>query len=131
MQRRRSSRTSTNRYRRPRRSRKKPRRSELCMGYASLSNLVAVITRNGQLFRTVPRTLLYLRPMFVRAGPVLEHTGAIQDLPQLVSWPRDGGAFITLPAVYTEDADRPGWRHSNLGMYRVQLSGNQYAQDRE
>ena len=39
----------------------------------------------------------------------------------------DGGAFITLPQVYTEDADRPGWRHSNLGMYRVQLSGNQYA----
>src|SRR5262249_13858212 len=43
-----------------------------------------------------------------------------------VSWPKDGGAFITLPQVYTEDADRPGWRHSNLGMYRVQLSGKQY-----
>ena len=46
-------------------------------------------------------------------------------------WPRDGGAFITLPQVYTEDADRPGWRHSNLGMYRVQLSGNEYEPDRE
>jgi 4-hydroxy-3-polyprenylbenzoate decarboxylase len=52
-------------------------------------------------------------------------------LPQLVSWPRDGGAFITLPQVYTEDADRPGWRHSNLGMYRVQLSGNEYQIDRQ
>ena len=48
-----------------------------------------------------------------------------------MSWPRDGGAFITLPQVYTEDADRPGWRHSNLGMYRVQLSGNQYQPDRQ
>jgi 4-hydroxy-3-polyprenylbenzoate decarboxylase len=38
---------------------------------------------------------------------------------------------VTLPQVYTEDPDRPGWRHSNLGMYRVQLSGNQYEPDRE
>ncbi|HWA97607.1 MAG TPA: UbiD family decarboxylase, partial [Pirellulales bacterium] len=55
----------------------------------------------------------------------------IHELPQLVSWPRDGGAFITLPEVYTEDPDHPGWRHSNLGMYRVQLSGGQYQPDRE
>src|SRR5439155_16206002 len=47
------------------------------------------------------------------------------------SWPKDGGAFITLPQVYTEDADRPGWQHSNLGMYRVQLSGGQYVRDRQ
>src|SRR5207237_1676742 len=39
--------------------------------------------------------------------------------------------FVTLPQVYTEDADRPGWRRSNLGMYRVQLSGNDYEPDRE
>jgi 4-hydroxy-3-polyprenylbenzoate decarboxylase len=31
-----------------------------------------------------------------------------------------------LPQVYTELADKPGWRHSNLGMYRIQLSGNDY-----
>ena len=43
----------------------------------------------------------------------------------------DGGAFVTLPQVYTEDAEQPGWRRSNLGMYRVQLSGNQYEPDRE
>ena len=46
-------------------------------------------------------------------------------------WPDDGGAFVTLPQVYTEDVDRPGWRHSNLGMYRVQLSGNEYRPDPE
>ena len=77
-------------------------------------------------YRDVPRTLWYLRPKFVRSGPILDATTTIGALPQLVSWPCDGGAFITLPQVYTEDGDRPGWRHSNLGMYRVQLSGNQY-----
>lgn len=52
---------------------------------------------------------------------------ALAELPHLTSWPRDGGPFITLPQVYSEDPDRPGFRHSNLGMYRVQLSGNDYA----
>jgi 4-hydroxy-3-polyprenylbenzoate decarboxylase len=43
----------------------------------------------------------------------------------------DGGPFITLPEVYTEDPDRPGLRRSNLGMYRVQLAGNEYVPNRE
>jgi 4-hydroxy-3-polyprenylbenzoate decarboxylase len=52
-------------------------------------------------------------------------------LPQVVSWPGDGGPFITLPAVYSEDPNHPGTKHSNLGMYRVQLAGNAYEPDRE
>ncbi len=43
----------------------------------------------------------------------------------------DGGPFITLPQVYTEDPDRPGLARSNLGMYRVQLAGNAYEPGRE
>src|SRR5262245_50065004 len=82
-------------------------------------------------YRDVPRTLWHLRPKRVRHAPVLARETTVGQLPQLVCWPRDGGAFVTLPQVYTEDADRPGWRHSNLGMYRVQLAGNQYAPDRE
>jgi 4-hydroxy-3-polyprenylbenzoate decarboxylase len=82
-------------------------------------------------YRDVPRSLWYLRPQWVRTGPVLTHETTIGALPQLVSWPRDGGPFITLPQVYTEHAERPGWRHSNLGMYRIQLAGNQYQPDRE
>jgi 4-hydroxy-3-polyprenylbenzoate decarboxylase len=82
-------------------------------------------------FADVPRTLWNLRPKFVRNGPVLEREGKVSDLPRLQSWPRDGGPFITLPQVYTEDAERPGWRHSNLGMYRVQLAGNNFASDRQ
>src|SRR5262245_37325117 len=84
-------------------------------------------------YRDVPRTLWHLRPKRVppARAPVLAYHTTIRQLPQLQCWPADGGAFITLPQVYTEDADRPGWRHSNLGMYRVQLSGNQYRPDRE
>jgi 4-hydroxy-3-polyprenylbenzoate decarboxylase len=82
-------------------------------------------------YRDVPRTLWHMRPRFVRTGPLLAHQTTVSQLPQLRSWPKDGGAFITLPAVYTEDVHRPGWRHSNLGMYRVQLSGNEYKPDQE
>ena len=35
-------------------------------------------------------------------------------------------ALLTLPAVYSEHQERPGLGQSNLGMYRVQLSGGQY-----
>jgi 4-hydroxy-3-polyprenylbenzoate decarboxylase len=82
-------------------------------------------------YRDVPRSLWFLRPKWVRSGPVLAHQIKLGELPRLVCWPRDGGAFITLPQVYTEDADRPGWRHSNLGMYRVQLTGGRYAPERQ
>jgi 4-hydroxy-3-polyprenylbenzoate decarboxylase len=70
-------------------------------------------------------------PKFVRSGPVLDEQIRVSELPQLVSWPRDGGPFVTLPVVYTEDVREPGLRRSNLGMYRVQLAGNQYEPDRE
>jgi 4-hydroxy-3-polyprenylbenzoate decarboxylase len=82
-------------------------------------------------YRSVPGILWKTRPKWVRNGPIFDARTTVHELPQLVCWPRDGGAFITLPQVYTEDADRPGWRHSNLGMYRAQLSGNQYRPDQE
>jgi 4-hydroxy-3-polyprenylbenzoate decarboxylase len=70
-------------------------------------------------------------PKRVRSAPVLQCQTRIAELPRLQSWPDDGGAYITLPQVYTEDLRRPGWVHSNLGMYRVQLSGNRYEPNRE
>lgn len=79
----------------------------------------------------LPAALLHTLPKKVATGPVLEAQCRLSDLPRLVSWPRDGGPYATLPQVYTEDPAAPGFRHSNLGMYRIQLSGNQYAQDRE
>lgn len=78
-----------------------------------------------------PFTALHMLPRRSRRGPVLEYQTTIDQLPQLKSWPDDGGAFITLPQVYTEDVDRPGVMNSNLGMYRVQLSGNEYALNRQ
>lgn len=55
----------------------------------------------------------------------------ISALPQIVNWPMDGGPFITMPQVYTEDVEKPGILNANLGMYRIQLAGNDYLQDQE
>ncbi len=55
----------------------------------------------------------------------------ISDIPQIVNWPMDGGPFVTMPQVYTEDADRPGIMAANLGMYRIQLGGNDYIANQE
>jgi len=73
----------------------------------------------------------HLLPRFVWGGPILDHEITIDQLPRLVSWPNDGGPFVTLPQVYSESPTQPGYRQGNLGMYRVQLSGNQYALNRE
>jgi len=64
-------------------------------------------------------------------NPVLKNKTTISALPQIKCWPNDGGAFVTLPLVYSEDIDNPGVMHSNLGMYRIQLSGNNYIPDKE
>ncbi|HEY6839502.1 MAG TPA: UbiD family decarboxylase [Geobacteraceae bacterium] len=74
---------------------------------------------------------LHLLPKRVSNGPILANRIGVTDLPQLTSWPGDGGAFITLPQVYSESALSPGFRHANLGMYRVQLSGGSYAPGEE
>ncbi len=84
------------------------------------------LRRRPMRYWDVPLTLLRLRPRFVRSGPILANRIPLAQLPQLKSWPLDGGAFVTLPAVYTEDPDRPGWQKSNIGMYRVQLAGNDF-----
>ncbi|MEK3963638.1 MULTISPECIES: UbiD family decarboxylase [unclassified Paenibacillus] len=56
---------------------------------------------------------------------------SISDLPLITHWPGDGGAFVTLPQVYSEDPDKRGIMNSNLGMYRVQLTGNEYELNKE
>ncbi|MDZ8118746.1 UbiD family decarboxylase [Pontiella agarivorans] len=66
------------------------------------------------------------------AAPVFECRAKISDLPPVVSWPDDGGPFVTLPQVYSEHPDHPGKpMKSNLGMYRIQLSGNEFETDKE
>ena len=78
--------------------------------------------------RALP-ALPHMLPRRTSKAPVLENRCALSALPRLVGWPMDGGPFITLPLVYSEDPARPGPDASNLGMYRVQLAGNDYAAD--
>ncbi|MGH9337367.1 MAG: UbiD family decarboxylase, partial [Vicinamibacteria bacterium] len=80
---------------------------------------------------SAPFTALSSLPKRVAAGPVLRNRAAIEDLPRIQSWPDDGGPFITLPQVYTENPDGGGVMQSNLGMYRIQLAGNRYEPGRE
>lgn len=63
--------------------------------------------------------------------PVLFKETTIDKLPLIKHWPMDGGAFVTLPQVYSEDIDKPGIMNSNLGMYRIQLNGNDYILNKE
>lgn len=56
----------------------------------------------------------------VKKAPILEECQSpprLTELPMLTSWHTDGGAFVTLPLVYTE---HPSGRGHNLGMYRIQ-----------
>ncbi|TNE59897.1 MAG: UbiD family decarboxylase [Bacteroidetes bacterium] len=90
-----------------------------------------LLKRPGR-YLSAPVTALSALPMRqVLPAPVTYGTTTIDQLPQVKSWPMDGGAFVTLPQVYTEDPDMPGVMHSNLGMYRIQLSGNDYVPNEE
>jgi 4-hydroxy-3-polyprenylbenzoate decarboxylase len=78
-----------------------------------------------------PLTARWALPRQVRDGPVAARKTQISALPAIRSWPDDVGPFITLPQVFTRDPADPDIKRSNLGMYRIQLSGNDYAPDRE
>ena len=78
----------------------------------------------GAAFNALPKKAIFSKP--VNYG-----TTNISKLPLVQCWPNDGGAFVTLPIVYTEDADKPGVMNSNIGMYRIQLNGNEYLTDKE
>ncbi len=66
-----------------------------------------------------------------RKPPSMQAKTKISQLPQIKSWPLDGGAFITLPQVLTLPPGTTDIKRSNLGMYRIQLSGNNYLPDKE
>ena len=79
--------------------------------------------------------LRHAKPKAVSRGPckdIIEHLNpednsnsalpTLLDLPIQKCWPKDGGRFITLPCVVTQDPDT-GAR--NLGMYRMQVYDTQ------
>jgi UbiD family decarboxylase len=70
--------------------------------------------------RSLALEALKLGTRQTRRAPVLEVTdqpARLNELPILTTWQEDGGAFVTLPLVYTE---HPATGKHNLGMYRVQ-----------
>jgi len=82
-----------------------------------------------------PATLLRAAKAGIRSLP--KRSGSIRDfeectladLPQIVGWPEDGGPFLTLPQVATLPHEGAKALTANLGMYRVQIAGNDFAQD--
>lgn len=83
-------------------------------------------------YRTAPFTALSALPMKQRWNiPVAYGETTIDQLPLVKSWPDDGGAFVTLPQVFTLPPDTKDMMQSNLGMYRIQLSGNDYVMNEE
>ena len=83
-------------------------------------------------YAKVALTALSALPMKTgRNAPIGFGRCQISDLPQIVNWPLDGGPFVTMPQVYTEDIDKPGIMNANLGMYRIQMGGNDYIASKE
>ncbi|MCB0636726.1 MAG: UbiD family decarboxylase [Lewinella sp.] len=128
--------------------------------FQALSNLYGTFERTEWLFRhTLPKvqkvielkadpTRLLRQPGRYLAAPFTALTGlpgrligarspilygrtTIDQLPQVKSWPMDGGAFVTLPQVLTLPPGSRKAMESNVGMYRIQLSGNDYVMNKE
>ena len=106
---------------------------EMLARLVSLSVDPTDLVRRPRLYLNLktPAAALFARPRKVRRGPVLAIETTLDQLPQLRSWPDDGGAYITLPQVYTEDPDAPGLARANLGMYRIQISGGRYERNEQ
>ena len=80
---------------------------------------------------SIPTAISALPTSFIFSNPVKFGTTSIDQLPQIVSWPDDGGAFVTLPQVLTLPPGEKKIMKSNVGMYRIQLSGNDYTLNEE
>ena len=65
------------------------------------------------------------------SAPVLAQTTTLDRLPQIRLHREDGGAFLTLPQVFSQMPGEKNALKSNLGMYRIQISGNDYIPNRE
>ena len=71
--------------------------------------------------RDLAKTGLKLGTRSCRSGPILANAmspARMKILPQIHSWPMDGGPFLTLPLAYTE---HPLTGRPNIGMYRNQI----------
>ncbi|HXQ70921.1 MAG TPA: UbiD family decarboxylase, partial [Pyrinomonadaceae bacterium] len=77
--------------------------------------------------RSLGRDLLKLGTRNTTRAPitqVIDKPARLDQLPVLTTWQEDGGPFITLPLVYTEN---PITGKHNLGIYRMQIYDGQSA----
>lgn len=70
-------------------------------------------------------------PIRVLRSDILANQCRIEDLPRIKCWPEDGGAFILLPQVFSKIPGDDSIFSSNLGMYRIQITGNDYQINKE
>lgn len=89
------------------------------------------LQKPGRYWRTPFTALNGLPRKSLFSKPIKYGETTIDKIPQIKSWPMDGGAFITLPQVFTEAPGEKRIMRSNLGMYRIQLSGNDYEMNKE
>lgn len=88
--------------------------------------------RNPGRYLSAPFTALKALPKKTKFRSAVSYGQcSISDLPMVKSWPDDGGAFVTMPQVMTLPPSSQKIMKSNLGMYRIQLNGNDYVQDQE
>lgn len=104
----------------------------------SLDKIKTLVDLKGDPIKAIKSPLKYagisltaLSALPMKVGKKAFVKAKISEIPPIVNWPMDGGAFVTMPQVYTEDIEKPGVMNSNLGMYRIQLNGNEYIQDQE
>lgn len=111
------------------------RRLELAFGSRPLDFVRDIVALVENAMPPSFETLWHARPLLaqsfkiglknIRRAPILEccqKPARLTELPLLTSWHSDGGAFVTLPLVYTE---HPGGKGHNLGMYRIQRFDDQ------
>ena len=84
--------------------------------------------KNG--FKAIPAGF-HAIPRKTFTPKVMENQCQISDLPMIKCWPKDGGAFILLPQVFSNDPVNDSIFRSNLGMYRIQICGNEYVPGKE
>ncbi|MBC2702927.1 UbiD family decarboxylase [Desulfobacula sp.] len=94
------------------------------------SDLGSVFKSPGKILKALP-AVYHSLPLKISNPKVLKNRCHIQDLPMIKCWPKDGGAFILLPQVFSKDPEKDSIFSSNLGMYRIQVSGNDYDSGKE
>ena len=89
-----------------------------------LKNPLRYISTPFTAFKALPSKRIFSKP-------VMYSETRIDQLPLIHAWPEDGGAFVTMPQVLTLPPGGKNIMEANVGMYRIQLTGNDYELNKE